>query len=167
MSGGLVYGEGFAVVPEAVLYAPGVSSVAKLLWAVFARHADQDGRSYPGRKRLAELLAVSEDTIKRAKKELVEAGLIAVKERFDDAGRRTTDDVFLHHARRTSAPGGRGTSAPTGSRPSSNEIKALDAAGAKTGRDDPRPLISDVVCFNCGNDVPECLCHWQEARHAN
>lgn len=101
---GKVYGDGFCVIPDAVLYAPRISANAKLLWGVYARHADAEGRSYPSRSRLAALLSVSEDTVKRAKKELVDAGLVSVRERFDDQGRRTTDDVILHHARRKSAP---------------------------------------------------------------
>lgn len=139
MSEGMIYGEGFAVLPEAILYAPGVSPTAKLLWATYARHADRLGRAYPGRQRLAELLGVSPETVKRAKAELAEAGLIRVKERFDEAGRRTTDDVFLTHARVTSDPGVGVTSDPTRSKASKNERTASDQGSKNRGptRTDP------------------------------
>jgi hypothetical protein len=87
-------GEGFAVVPESVLYAP-VSSNAKVLWAVIRRHADPLLHAYPGGRRMAELMGVSQETVRRAKVELVEAGLLVAVERYDEAGRRTTDDLFL------------------------------------------------------------------------
>lgn len=131
MSEGKIYGDGFVVVPEAILYAPGVSPMAKILWGVYARHANKEGWAYPGRQRLAELIGVSPDTIKRAKAELAAAGLITVKERYDEQGRRTTDDVFLHHARCTRAPGVGGTDAPTGTRTRKNEI-SRGYQGAKT-----------------------------------
>lgn len=117
---GRVYGEAFAVIPESVLYGE-VSVNAKVLYAIFSRHADPEGRCYPGRKRLAELMRVSEDTIKRAKKELLDAELITCEERFDLDGRRTTDDVILHHARCTGAPDPRCTGAPTRTRATLNE----------------------------------------------
>lgn len=105
MSAGQVFGPRYAIVPEEVLYAE-VSPTAKLLWAVLQRHADPDGHCYPSKKRLQELLGnVSEDTVRRAKNDLAEAGLIEVSERYDDAGRRTSDDVHLLGAlRKFAAP---------------------------------------------------------------
>lgn len=95
MTTGRVYGEAFAVVPESVLYAP-VSANAKVLWAILQRHSDRRGQCYPGRRRMAELMGgVSEETVKRAKRELVDAGLIMTRPRHDDQGRQTTDLVFL------------------------------------------------------------------------
>lgn len=112
MSGGQVYGEPYACVPESVLYAD-VSTNAKVLFAIFALHADLDGRCYPGLKRLAEIMRCSEDTVKRAKKDLAEAKLIECHERYDDHGRRTTDNVFLRGAPRNAAPYVGGKDAPT------------------------------------------------------
>lgn len=91
---GLVYGERFAQVPTTVVYAE-VSPMAKVLWMIYDLHAGPEGRSYPGGKRMAELLKCSENTIRRAKAELVEAGLIEVRPRFTEEGRRSSDDVFL------------------------------------------------------------------------
>lgn len=135
---GKVYGEPFAVIPESVIYAE-VGVTAKVLWGVLALHADSGGRCYPGRKRLAELMRVSEDTVKRAKKELADAGLIRCEERFGEDGRRTTDDLFLHPPRCTGAPGVGGTSAPTGSS-TSNELEEIPTRpGGKSRPGAPQP----------------------------
>jgi len=91
---GKLYGPGYAILPDVVLYS-GVSPNAKLLWAVLQRHAGPEGRCYPGLKRLGQLLGVSEQTVRRAKQELLEAKLITCHERYDEAGRRTSDDVIL------------------------------------------------------------------------
>lgn len=119
---GKVFGDSFAVVPEGVLYAPGISCTAKILWAIFQRHADHEGRCYPSLARLAELMGVSKDTVGRAKKELADSGLIATKERFDASGRRTSDDVFLRGAHRKSAGVPPRTDAVTRTKASKNEI---------------------------------------------
>lgn len=115
MSQGRVFGEGFAIAPDTVLFAQ-ISINARLLWIILQRHSDPDGRSYPGRKRLARIMGCSEDTVTRAKRELVAAGLLLVTERFDEAGRRTTDDLFLRHARRKNGTTGRPESAATHSK---------------------------------------------------
>lgn len=112
MSGGQVYGEPYAVLPESVIYSE-VSTNAKVLYAIFALHADSEGRCYPGLKRLSGFMRCSEDTVKRAKKELAEAKLIECHDRYDDAGRRTTDDVVLRGAPRNAAPYVGGKDAPT------------------------------------------------------
>jgi len=111
MTTGRVFGEAFAVVPESVLYAD-VSPTAKLLWAILQRHADRQGACYPGRKRMAERMRVSEDTVKRAKRELIDAGLLVAQARHDDQGRQTTDLLYLHPRGGKFAPPGGGMDAP-------------------------------------------------------
>lgn len=106
-----VTGERFAVVPDSVLFAD-VSPNAKLLWAILARHASPEGSCYPGRKRMAELMRVSEDTVKRAKRELIDAHLLVAEARRDEQGRQTTDLLFLHPRGCTVAPPGGCTVAP-------------------------------------------------------
>lgn len=103
---GLVYGQRFAQIPDGVLYAIGVSANAKILWAILQRHADPAGACYPGRKRMADLMGVSEETVKRAKAELVKAKLIECTPRFDTGGRRTTDQILLHGGHRSDPYGG-------------------------------------------------------------
>lgn len=115
MTGGKSYAEQkFAVVPEDVLYAE-ISANAVRLWAILERHSGIDGRCYPGRKRMAELMRVSEDTITRVKAELVKAELLEATERFDQDGRRTSDDLILRGARRKFADTGRRKFADTNS----------------------------------------------------
>lgn len=158
---GQVYGEGFAVIPDAVLYSD-VSTNAKVLYAIFARHADPEGRCYPGLKRLGALMGCSEDTIKRAKRELVDAKLIECHERYDDAGRRTTDDVFLQGAPRKSAPYVGGKDAPTEVEPErSNPTPygvgsgVTSAGGGKNGPPPQKTGSARYACRVCG--VPATL----------
>lgn len=94
MNGGRVYCERFVTIPELVLFAD-ISPNALRLFALFQWHGGQEGRCYPGLKRLAELMNCSIDTVGRARRELVSAGLIECRERHDEHGRRTTDDVYL------------------------------------------------------------------------
>lgn len=162
MSGGMatgrVVGEKFAVVPESVIEAE-VSCNAKVLWVIFRLHADPEGRCYPGRKRLAELMGCSAETVKRAKKELLEAKLIECHERYDEDGRRTTDDVFLTPARVTTDPPRvtgdpypRVTGDPTGSSTSKEQLRDEVASSCSPGspgqnrppgQNDPCPVCAD------------------------
>lgn len=96
---GKVWGQRFAVIPDDVLMAE-VSTNAKVLWALLARYADPDGHCYPSLKTLAGLMRCSNDTVGRAKKELVDASLLEANERHDDQGRRTSDDLILRDAHR-------------------------------------------------------------------
>lgn len=150
MSGGKAYGEGFAIVPDSVLYAK-ISASAFVLWCVLQRHSDPEGRSYPGRKRMAQLMGCSEDTITRAKRELAEAGLLEVRERFDEHGRRTTDDLFLRHARRKFAATGRRTDAATNSKAVELEPDELEVAPAAAK---PRPP-TDTSQIPAGKPTPQ------------
>lgn len=129
MATGRAIGEKYAVVPEAIIEAD-ISVNAKFLWVIFRLHADPEGRCYPGRKRLAELMRCSAETVKRAKKELLEAKLIVCYERYGEDGRRTTDDVYLtpprvttDPPRVTSDPYPRVTGDPTGSSTSKEQLR--------------------------------------------
>ncbi len=161
MSGGQVYGPTFAVIPEAVLFAD-VSTNAKVLYAIFALHADSEGRCYPGLKRLAAVMRCSEDTVKRAKKELLEAKLIECHERYDEHGRRTTDDVILRGAPRNAAPYVGGKDAPTELEPErSNPTPygvgsgVTSARGGKNGPPPEKTGAARYACRVCG--VPATL----------
>lgn len=149
MTQGRVFGEGFAIAPDTVLFAQ-ISINARLLWIILQRHSDPDGRSYPGRKRLARIMGCSEDTVTRAKKELVAAGLLQVTERFDEAGRRTTDDLFLRHARRKNGATGRPESAATHSKAVELEPDELEVAPPAAK---PRPP-TDTSPIPAGRPTP-------------
>lgn len=111
---GRVSAPSFAIVPEGVIFAE-VSAMAKALWQLLAWHADREGYCYPGIKNLSAAMDVSDQTIRRAKEELKKAGLITCAQRFDDAGRRISDDIQLQAGYTTArrAPTKNGSSAPT------------------------------------------------------
>lgn len=95
----------FALVPEWLLDAE-VSAQAIRLYAVLSRYADQEGRSYPSRKLLADRLQVkAKDTVDRALKELTEVGAVTVRGRADEAGDQTSNEYVVHRA--NPAKGGR------------------------------------------------------------
>lgn len=74
----------FAIMPEWIVFHEGLSDRAVRLWAVLARHAGYDGSICPGRARLAALTGdCSTDSIDRAKTELIEAGALVVKHRWE------------------------------------------------------------------------------------
>ena len=70
----LVYG--FAQVPRPVLRAKGLSSTAKVVYALLVDYAWSDGQCFPGQRRMAEDLGFTEQTIRRALAELRDFGLI-------------------------------------------------------------------------------------------
>lgn len=102
-----IYGQRFAIIPEFVLYAD-VSPRAKVLWAIYQRHADPMGGCYPSTGRLCELMGgVSPDTVQRAKQELLKAELIKAQPRHDSSGRQTVDAVWLAPLKPPKNGGGR------------------------------------------------------------
>ena len=60
----------FATVPEELLFDPTISPGARCLYAILDRHADGDGRMWPGMRRLAGLLGVTEETARKFRAEL-------------------------------------------------------------------------------------------------
>lgn len=60
----------FATVPEDLLFDSTISPGARCLYAILDRHADGDGRMWPGMKRLAWLLGVTEETARKFRSEL-------------------------------------------------------------------------------------------------
>jgi hypothetical protein len=89
----------FAIVPEFVIYAP-ISSNAVRLYAILNRFANSQGRAWPSRKTLAELMQCSTATIDRAKDELVEIDALTVEHRTGPAGDPSSNLYIL----KTSSP---------------------------------------------------------------
>ena len=128
---GKAFGEQFAIIPDSILEAP-ISANAFRLFAILQRHSDVLGHCYPGLNRLSEMMGCSADTVRRAKRELIASGLITCQERFDDLGRRTTDDIFLHPPGRESATYEGGKAATLNSKAVELEPDELDLhAGAR------------------------------------
>lgn len=119
----------WAVVPEWLLDAD-VSDRAVRLYAVLARYADNSTReAYPNKRTLRRRLRCSDDSVSRARAELVDAGALIVTPRYeeseDGAGRRQTSNhyVVLRVPPRTAAEG-----APR----STAGVSPRTAAGART-----------------------------------
>lgn len=60
----------FATVPEDLLFDATISPGGRCLYAILDRHADGEGRMWPGMKRLARLLGVTEETARKFRGEL-------------------------------------------------------------------------------------------------
>jgi hypothetical protein len=84
----------FAMIPEWVLDAD-ISAQAVRLYCVLRRYADQGGRCYPSRKRIAERMRVSPATVDRAVQELVDLGAIRVRQRYNPDTREHTSNEYL------------------------------------------------------------------------
>lgn len=114
----------FAMVPEWLLYS-GVSGNAVKLFAILHRHEGQGG-IHPSRKRLADLMGTSADTVDRYSRELEEAGALTKERRFSDEGDPTSNAYTLHFLRpgsRQSAASGSRQSAAGGSRQSAAQTR--------------------------------------------
>lgn len=91
----MMQGERFAVVPEWLLDEPSVSDRAVRLYGVLRRYVGTNGVAWPSRRKIAERLACSMDTIDRAVAELVAAGALRVERRHRDDGSLTSSSYSL------------------------------------------------------------------------
>lgn len=82
--------EYFTMIPEWVLYG-NISAYAVRLYGTLRRHADQQGKCFPSRRRLAEFGRMSESTLDRSMKELVELGALRIEHRQTDDGNYTSN----------------------------------------------------------------------------
>jgi hypothetical protein len=71
----------FVKFPKHVLFSRTLSAHAKLLYAVLLGYAYQKDYCFPGYKRLCDDLQLSERTVRNAMRELVDAHLVACKNR--------------------------------------------------------------------------------------
>lgn len=91
---GRLHKEPFAQVPEWLLYS-GVSDRAVRVFAVLDRHADREGRAFPGRPKLAALVGCHVNSLDRAIAELRDAGALVTTARYRDDGSRSSSDYWL------------------------------------------------------------------------
>ncbi len=89
-----LYGQPFATVPEWLLDAD-VSDRAVRLFATLSRHANREGRAFPGRRGLADRLRCSLATLDRAIAELVEAEALVVRPAWRADGGQTSNNYWL------------------------------------------------------------------------
>lgn len=120
----------WAVVPE-WLATGDVSAHAIRMFAVLAaKYADKENVAYPSRRRLAEDMRCSLDTVDRASEELQRIGALSVEPQFDGQGDRTSNLYRLHFV---NPQGGSRTGAAT---PPLESIGASDGGG-RTGAATP------------------------------
>ena len=72
---------GFIQLPKQVLYARNLSRDAKLLYAVLLGYAWQEGRCFPGYRRLCEDMGASENMVRKYMRELEAVDLLRQKRR--------------------------------------------------------------------------------------
>lgn len=89
-----VHGARFAQIPEWVLDAA-ISDRAVRAYCVLARYANSDSRAHPGRRKMADRMDCSTDSLDRALKELVSIGALEIRPRFRENGDRTSNDYHL------------------------------------------------------------------------
>lgn len=120
--------EGYVCLPRVVLFNPGLSDGAKLLYAALRGYAWQTEDCWPGQDRLADELGVSGRTVRARMTELVDAGLIDVERR----GLNRTNRYLLT---RLSAPDRKETSAPD-RKPASDKVKEEGIEQANSGAEE-------------------------------
>ncbi len=86
--------EPYAQLPERLLDAD-VSDRAIRLWCILDRHANSDGRAWPGRPKLAQRLRCGVSSLDRALAELVDSGLVLVEPQYRGDGSRTSNSYWL------------------------------------------------------------------------
>jgi hypothetical protein len=96
--------EYFAIVPEWIVLAD-ISSNAIRLYALLNRFANSQGRAWPSRKTLADLMRTSTATVDRAKDELVTIGALEIEHRLNPSGDPSSNLYILT----TSSPVRKGT----------------------------------------------------------
>jgi len=119
----------FAVIPEWVLYHPGLDARAVHLYGILARHSDRSGQAFPSRARLAVLLRCSRDTVDRTLQQLKEGGAVTWERRTDEAGDPTSNLYLLRVTPPAGDAPGVAASMPPPSRVHAATGSRVDAAG--------------------------------------
>jgi hypothetical protein len=107
--------EYFAIIPEWVVHSD-ISSNAVRLYAVLNRFANSNGKAWPSRRTIAEIMHTSTATVDRAKDELVEINALTVEHRTTPAGDPSSNIYTLHTSSPMTkgSPKGEGTGMATG-----------------------------------------------------
>ena len=72
---------GFTQVPNFILEDPSISLGGKIAYAMFLKYAWDNDCVFPGQKRLAEAMGVTQGRVSQFTKELNDAGLLEIKRR--------------------------------------------------------------------------------------
>jgi hypothetical protein len=92
---GALHGHQYAIIPEWVLHHQALTDRAVRLFAVLARYANDEGRAFPGRRKLAGLLRCSVDTVDRTLTELVNACAVTVEAVHRPNGSQTSNSYWV------------------------------------------------------------------------
>lgn len=90
---------GFVILPNVVLMDPTLSAEARLMYALFVHYARQKGYAYPGMKRLAKVLGVSQRSATTYRRELEKAKLLSSERRSQKSNLYTLLDLDRRVAR--------------------------------------------------------------------
>ena len=72
------------------------SPTAKLVMMALAKHADENGKSWPKVQTLAKFCGISSRTVQRQIKEFERAGLLTIQKEYRDDGGQTTNRYFIN-----------------------------------------------------------------------
>jgi len=143
--------EYFAILPEAVLFAP-ISSNAVRLYCILRRRADEKNNScYPSQSYLAKNMFCSTRTVQRALDELIDIGAITVEHRYlEDTDAYTSNMYYLHatiaqggaQVRKGSASKSQGSSADVVQNKAIKQSKETDTKKKSRKRD----LLFEEMC---------------------
>lgn len=146
----------FAIIPEWVLKAD-ISANAVRLYGILNRFANGNGRAWPSRNTLADMMRVSKGTIDRAKTELVDIGALLVEQRVGPAGDPSSNLYTLLIRPFESSPVMKGIST-SGDRGSPTDGD-LNRASMKQSQ--PRNSASVMKTLACG----ECVGKYRHGYH--
>lgn len=137
-------GQRFALVPEWVLFAPGVSHAAVRVYAALACIWSDwtTGECWPSRDTVAQRLGVSTDTVDRAVKQLVEVGAVRVEARYRPDGSRASNKLWLRRQQPAQLPLPLRTAADGASAPVRRQEQDPDELDPSAAASVPRGLIA-------------------------
>jgi len=139
----------FAIIPEFVITAD-ISANAVRLYAVLNRFANSQGKAWPSRKTLADIMRTSTATIDRAKDELIAISALSVEHRVNPAGDPSSNLYTLHTRpvdnNRKSSQVRKGT--PTHGETGTPKDDALNRANMKQSHLGDSSLKTCPTCLN-------------------
>lgn len=153
----------FTIIPEWVLWHPTLSANAVRLYGTLRRFADGNGVAWPSRRVLADRIGKSLDTVDRCLSELIDAGAVRVRSRWNEEGDRQSNVYEIQTAVPYIPEGGSRTDAATpghecgeGSRTDAEGVAAPVRHRTRASEREPENEIMSYV------DAPESL---HEALH--
>lgn len=153
--------EYFAIIPEWIIHAD-ISSNAVRLYAVLNRFANSQGRAWPSRKTLADIMRTSTATVDRAKEELVAIAALTVEHRTGPAGDPSSNLYILH----TSSPVTKGSPTSEGTGMATRDALNRDSMKqSQQGKSSPMRTCQECLGMHKGDDGFSTIWNRQEHTH--